>query len=628
LVALLAAGASAAAEPADVREPCAQHTPLRAPHFGDLHVHTALSFDAAQQGTRNRPRDAYRFARGKAVGVQPYADDGRPLRTVRLRRPLDFAVVTDHAELLGETRICTEPGMPGHDAFVCRMARRWPWLAYMLVSSQMIDVAEPERYAFCGPDGAICREAMRGPWSEIQAAAEAAYDRTASCRFTTFVGYEWSGDPDGHMVHRNVVFRNAAVPPLPASFVEDRKAPRLWERLRAECIEAGTGCDALVIPHNANLSGGLLFAPPADRAEAEVRSGLEVLLEVTQHKGDSECRNGVGLTDEDCGFETLAFSRMRESAMAWERTDPAPNSYAREILVAGLEQERRLGVNPFKVGLVGSTDTHLGTPGLADEDQFIGHAAGIVTSRLEIPPMPDDVRLNPGGLAVLWAEENSREALFAAMRRREAYSTSGPRLTVRFFAGWDYPGDVCARPDLAAVGYAGGVPMGGDLAPRSADVAPAFIVWAAADAGTAKHPGTPLERLQIIKLWQDGDKPGQRVFDVAGVRRGAAAVDAATCRPAASGPRELCAVWRDPEFDPSRPALYYARALEQPSCRWSTWECLRARVDCSVGAPAGMAECCDPAIARTIRERAVTSPIWYASTLDASGPPRPARALR
>ncbi|HWP66759.1 MAG TPA: DUF3604 domain-containing protein [Candidatus Limnocylindria bacterium] len=613
---LLAAGTAAAG---DVRAPCAERDPLRRPYFGDLHVHTALSFDAAQQGTRNTPRDAYRFARGEAVGVQPYAADGTPLRTVRLRRPLDFAAVTDHAELLGETRICTDPSLPGHDALVCRLTQRWPWLAYMLVASQMLDVAAPRRYGFCGDDGAVCREAMRGPWQEIQTAAEEAYDRSAACRFTTFIAYEWSGDPDGHMVHRNVIFRNATVPPLPANFVDDRTAPRLWQRLRAECIEAGTGCDALVIPHNANLSGGLLFGPPADAAEARVRAGLEVLLEVTQHKGDSECRRGVGLTDEDCGFETLDFGRMRESAMPWERTDPPPMSYAREILAAGLAHEARLGVNPYKVGLVGSTDTHLGTPGLVDEDRFVGHAAGIVTSRLEVPPLPDDARLNPGGLVVAWAEENSREALFAALRRREAYSTSGPRLAVRFFGGWDYPADACERPDLAAVGYAGGVPMGGDLPAAHVGQAPMFIVSAAADAGTADHPGMPLERLQIVKLWHDGRVAHQRVFDVAGARGAAGGVDPATCRPRADGPRSLCALWRDPEFDAERSAVYYARVLEQPSCRWTAWECLRARVDCTRGAPAGMEACCDPAVPRTIRERAVTSPIWYAGRSSRSG---------
>jgi hypothetical protein len=595
------------------RAPCTARDPLRVPLFGDLHVHTALSFDAAQQGTRNTPREAYRFARGEAVGVQPYATDGKPLRTVRLRRPLDFAAVTDHAELLGETRICADPKFPGHEAFICRMARRWPWLAYMIVSSQMLDVAEPERYGLCGEDGAACREALRGPWSEIQAAAEEAYDRTPACRFTSFVGYEWSGDPDGHMIHRNVIFRNAAVPALPANFVDDRSAPRLWKRLQTECLDADTGCDVVVIPHNANLSGGLLFPPPADRNEAALRSGLEVLLELTQHKGDSECRQGVGLTDEDCGFETLAFSRMRESAMPWDETPPAPRSYAREILAAGLAEEARLGVNPFKVGLLGSTDTHLGTPGMVDEDEFVGHAAGVVTSRLEVPVMPDDVRLNPGGLAVVWAEENSRESIFAALRRRETYSTTGPRMTVRFFGGWNHPTDLCSHPDLAATGYATGVPMGGDLPARPGAEVPSFVLWAAADVGTPRHPGMPLERVQIVKLWQEDGEPRQRVFDVAGGPVGDDAIDPATCRPTRRGPRQLCSVWRDPEFDPRSSAVYYARVLEQPSCRWTAWECLRATVDCTQGVAAGLEACCDPAVPKTIRERAVTSPIWYAA---------------
>jgi hypothetical protein len=228
------------------------------------------------------------------------------------------------------------------------------------------------------------------------------------------------------------------------------------------------------------------------------------------------------------------------------------------------------------------------------------------------------VRLNPGGLAVVWAEENSRDALFAALRRREAYSTSGPRITVRFFAGWDYPPDACARPDLAAVGYAGGVPMGGDLPPSVGVTAPAFIVWAAADVGTPDHPGTPLERLQIVKLWQDDGEPRQRVFEVAGEPASGSALDPATCRSTSAGPRDLCALWRDPTFDARRPAVYYARVLEQPSCRWTAWECLRARVDCARGAPSGMEACCDAAVPRTIRERAVTSPIWYAAAPERS----------
>jgi hypothetical protein len=617
LLAVVVAGSGARAfERTEQRTPCAQRSAVRAPYFGDLHVHTALSFDAVQQGTRNRPADAYRFAIGETVGVQPYGPDGRPGRTVRLRRPLDFAAVTDHAELLGEGRICTEPGLAGHDSLVCRLSRRWPWLTYMIVSSQTFDTADPKRYRFCGDGGRICLDAALEPWREIQEAADRAYDRSAGCRFTTFVGYEWSGDPDGNMIHRNVIFRNAVVPALPATYIEERTGPRLWQRLRAECHDAGTGCDAIIIPHNANLSGGRLFEPPADRDEAVMRASLEVLLEVTQHKGDSECRSDVGLTDEDCGFETLSFARMRESAMPWAETEPPASSYAREILAEGLEHEWVLGVNPFKVGLVGSTDTHIGTPGLVDEDQFVGHAAGIVTSRLEIPPLPDDVRMNPGGLAVVWAEENSRDALFEALRRREAYSTTGPRITVRFFGGWDYAGDTCARQDLAEVGYGGGVPMGGDLAPPpAAGLRPRFVVSAAADPGVTGHPGAPLERLQVVKLWHDGTRPQQRVFDVAGEQAPAPAAPS-DCSAPSGGVRQLCTVWEDPAFDPDRAAVYYVRVLEVPTCRWTEWACRRAAVDCARGAPRGMEACCDPAIPKTLRERAITSPIWYRPAME------------
>jgi hypothetical protein len=263
--------------------------------------------------------------------------------------------------------------------------------------------------------------------------------------------------------------------------------------------------------------------------------------------------------------------------------------------------------------MVGSTDTHLGTPGLADEDRFVGHAAGTVSSRLAVPPLADDVRFNPGGLAVVWAEENSRESLFAALRRRESYSTTGPRLVVRFFGGWDYPPDACGRADLPALGYAGGAPMGGELRDPPAAGAPAFIVWAAADAGTPEAPGTPLERIEIVKLWQGPAGPEQRVVDVVRAAGPVAGPDPGTCRPSPAGPSTLCGVWRDPEFDPTRGAVYYARVLEGPSCRWTAWECLRARVECARGAPAGMEACCDPAVPKTIRERAVTSPIWYAA---------------
>jgi hypothetical protein len=613
------------AAPVEPREPCAVRDLLRRPLFGDTHVHTAFSFDASTLGVRNTPADAYRFARGEEVGLQPYDPEGRALRTARLERPLDFAVVTDHAELLGEVRICRTPGAPGHEALVCRIARRWPLLAYILVNSRMLNISDPERYAFCGDGGRLCIEAADGPWREIQAAAEAAYDRSAACRFTSFVGYEWSGAPGGLMIHRNVIFRNERVPARPVSYVEDRRPEDLWRRLEQECLDAGTGCDVLTIPHNSNLGGGNLFAVesaeggPLTRAQAERRARLEPLLEVMQHKGDSECRVeplGGGSEDELCAFEKLPFTTMQRQRFPFLWEPAAPRAYAREALGEGLVQQSRIGANPFKYGIIAATDSHMGTPGLVDERDFPGGAAGGDTSQVEIPPIADAIWFNPGGLAGVWAEENSRDAIFDAMRRREAWGTSGPRITVRFFGGFDLPADLCGAADFAARGYAAGVPMGGDLpapAAGGAGGAPAFAVWALRDPGSPTRPSVPLQRVQIVKLEERDGQTRERVFDVAGSAGTGASVDPLTCEPRGAGAEQLCAVWRDPEFDPARPALWYARVVENPSCRWLAWQCTARHVDCADpdSVPGELAACCDARVPPTVQERAWTSPIWW-----------------
>ncbi len=611
------AGAAQAGADADagarVEQRCASWTATRRPLFGDLHVHTTLSFDANSLGVRNRPADAYRFARGDEIGLQPYAADGTPQRTARLERPLDFAAVTDHSELLGELHICRTPGAEGHDSLLCRIQRRWPLLAYILVSSRMLSTDHPLRYTFCGEDGRVCREAAAGPWQVIRDAAEGAYDRTDACTFTSLVGYEWSGGPGGNMTHRNVIFADERAPDLPVSYIDEQKPEGLWRALESACTN--TGCRFLTIPHNSNLSNGLLFRSETGTPEEARRwREMEPLIEIIQHKGDSECR--AGQADEYCSFEKLPFSRMEEQPFPTNWREPEVGlAFAREILGDGLVREAKVGVNPFRLGMIGSTDTHLAAAGLTDERGYPGHGAGGDTSAVEIPVVPDSVHFNPGGLAVVWAEQNSRESIWQAMRRREVYATSGPRIVVRFFGGFGYDDAICSSERLVEDGYAGGVPMGGELeAAGAAGRAPVFVVSALQDAGTASSPGTPLERLQIVKVWLEDGRVREKVFDVAVTDAPVSAgdLDPTTCRVPTKGSAALCGRWSDEDWAPATSALYYARVIERPTCRWTGHLCAQAKVDCADPSrvPAELAFCCQSDVAKVVNERAVTSPIW------------------
>jgi len=617
------------------REPCTQQYPLGKALFGDTHVHTKYSLDASTQGTRTSPADAYHFARGAPIGVQPWTADGQPLRTLQLDRPLDFAVVTDHAELFGEVEICSDPALAGHGSWQCKLFRHYPRAAFFIFNTQS---SLAGRLGFCGKDGERCRQAGLRPWQEIQQAAEDAYDRSSDCEFTSFVAYEWTGaSANLANLHRNIIFKNEQVPVLPLSFIDTPSAPLLWDGLDRDCVNAGTGCEVLVIPHNSNLSDGYMFSTVRDdgsaitAADATQRQRLERLVEIMQHKGSSECfYNPLSSADELCGFEQLPYNRFSGKFVPFLREEATEKSgFVRDVLKEGMAQEQRLGVNPFKLGFIASSDTHISAPGAVNEKGFLGHGGAGVPAGAQLPEgLPDDLEFNPGGLAAVWATENSRDSIFAAMQRRETYATSGPRIELRFFGGWQLPADMCEQQDYVASGYEHGVAMGGDLLPQPAhsNDAPVFSVFARMDPGTASQPGMPLKAVQIIKVsvGPDGES-SEQVIDVASSGAAEVGVDLATCKTYGKGAPQLCAHWQDPNFNPAQRAYYYTRVLENPTCRWSQQLCVAAAVDCQRPATIkpGYESCCSVEHRPIIQERAWSSPIWYApaaAQMDAQTP--------
>jgi hypothetical protein len=592
----------------DPREPCADHNPRRNLYFGDLHVHTAYSFDAWISDVRTDPAGAYRFARGETVAGE------------RLPRPLDFAAVTDHAEYLAEVEGCTTPGSAVYETERCVGFRAADQSA-LVQFGLGLNSETPKRFTdLCGPGGIDCPARAAAVWQRIQDAGEQAYDRSAACEFTTLIAYEWSGARQLANLHRNVIFRTRDVPAAPTSHFEAPTAFELWTRLQSECREGLPGCDVLAIPHNSNWSNGNLFVPetPAgsDPASlAQLRADLEPLLEVYQHKGDSECMNGIsglGEPDELCDFEKLRTGAVDDcgdgvgSNGIIARGCVSRLDFLRGVLLKGLQEEVKLGVNPYRLGVIASTDTHNGTPGKVEEVNYSGHFGNLESDPVArlTAAIPAGPRNSGGGLVAVWAEENSREAIFDALRRREVYGTSGPRIAVRMFAGWDFPQDLCERADLVEVADPRGVPMGGVLGERPQGASPQIVVAAQRDVGTAEQPGTGLARVQVIKGWLDAAGDGHiAVFDVASAAQ-PGSVDEATCEPKGAGADALCSLWTDPNYDPALPTFYYARVLENPTCRWSWRDCL------GLAASERPPICDDPALPRTIEERAWTSPIW------------------
>lgn len=633
------------------REPCAAHDPGRRLFFGDLHIHTGYSFDAHAFDVHTTPADAYRFARGEPLRLPPLGPDGEGTQTLRLSRPLDFAAVTDHSEFLGEVEACTLPGSDRYDSAACRDYRRGGGAAIAKLGLSLALDGAGHDSDICHSDGSLCATLSGQVWAREQQAAADAYDRTSACRFTSFVAYEYSAAPNLSTLHRNVIFRNDRVPP-PTTTFEQPTAAGLWRELQATCRDPGRGCDVLAIPHNPNESNGQMFrleypegsSIEEQRQQATLRAATEPLVEIYQHKGDSECQNALagtlGAPDEACGFEkpqrpTVDCGDGVGSGGTMRAGCQSQRDYVRYALLSGLREEMRLGVNPLRLGFIASTDTHNGTPGATAEASFIGHRGAdddTPEKRLSAGGLtPGGIEFSPGGLVGVWAEENSRPSLFDALRRREVMGTSGPRIAVRFFASWsgrdgagvgDGWGDgdaLCHDPELVRKGYAVGVPMGAMLPPRPAEVglagAPRFVVSALrdpdeGDPASGRAPGGKLQVVQIIKGWLTPTGEARyQVIDVAGDRQNGATVDDATCQPRGPGADSLCAVWQDPSFDPSQPAYYYVRVLENPSCRWNAHSCN------ALPSALRPAACSDKAVARTLQERAWTSPIYYSPSL-------------
>jgi hypothetical protein len=633
------------ADYSEAREVCSHRNPWRNAYFGDLHIHTALSMDAYQQDVRTMPEDAYDFARGKEI---PFHGT-----VARIDRPLDFAAVTDHSEYLGDLWRCTSKEDPMHGSKVCDLVRQGSGAAFQVLEKafeaektgtraervtralKILFLSEdPKRNTnLCGEQGKSCAAAEQNGWRKIRNAAELAYDRSAECRFTTFVGYEYSGVKTGSNYHRNIIFRNANVPSSPVSYLDAPQDHMLWRNLGESCLAGVTGCDYLSIPHNSNLSNGKLLTPDYSSAQstaaeielAALRQKSEPLMEIFQHKGQSECINGIGgmdsAPDELCEFEQVrqigGTTTVLEAELLTEECNGSPgdggmidtgcvsrNDYLRGALLTGLDERQRLGVNPLKLGVIASTDTHESTPGAVDEQSWQGHVGreASLSWRLQKKVgLPYRLDGSPGGLAGVWAVENSRDALYNAMKRRETFGTSGPRIQPRFFAGWSYQPNMCEDHDLIESAYKGGVPMGGDFThPPKADIKPRFIAAAVRDP-----EGNLLQRLQIIKGWIDAEGGAHvEVIDVAGDADNGAGVDLNTGESRGPGFASLCTVYVDEKFKADQAAYYYLRVVENPSLRWSWAQCIALEEE------RRPAECINDA-PKTIQELAWSSPIWY-----------------
>jgi len=586
--------------------------------FGDTHLHTSYSTDAGLAGCTKTPDEAFRFAKGEVV----ISSTGIP---ARLNRPLDFLVVSDHAENLGLPIALNEndPSLQENE-WGKKIAETFAPRTEDAVAEAYVQwfgsVNNP-----AGGDPMAGTDLSKSAWLKVTEAAERHNDPG---RFTAFIGYEWTSGPSGNNLHRNIIFRGGkagADKIVPFSAYDSEDPEELWTWM--ERAEKTTGQRLLAIPHNGNLSNGLMFddvtltsKKPLDRAYAERRMKWEPIYEVTQIKGDGEAHPFLSPDDEFADFGTWDTGSFGEEP---KTKDMLPREYAREAYKRGLAYQKKLGVNPFKFGMVGSTDSHTGLS-TAEEDNFFGKVVLVepsadpirfdepITGRFTPDDPSDDLRHADGmaaGIAAVWARENTREAIWDAMARKEVYATTGTRLRVRVFGGFDFTKDDLYRSDFARHAYAKGVPMGGDLARAASNgKAPAFLVQALRDPD-----GANLDRIQIIKGWVDsGGKTHEKVYDVAVSGDRKIGADGRSREPVGNtvdvknasysnsiGAATLGAYWQDPDFDAAEDAFYYVRVMEIPTPRWTTIDAKVFGVPLPKGIPP------------SIQERAYTTPIWY-----------------
>ena len=601
-----------------VYSPYAERKFPERPLWGDSHLHTSLSVDAGLFGNTLPPREAYRFARGEQV----VSATGQP---VRLSRPLDWLVVADHSDGMG---LIADLRTGAPEVLAFEQGARWSTdlraggeagvaAALDLITTFANDKVDPDLFSSYQPGS----KAYRTLWYKVIAEAEAFNDPG---RFTAFIGFEWTSLINGNNMHRVVMMRDdgdkaAQVEPYTMTAPWGSPDPRdLWKYMTE--YEAKTGGDVLAIPHNGNLSNGIMFPLEAqwngkklDATYVTQRDKWEPLVEVTQIKGDAEAHPFLSPDDEFADYETWDVGNLDLSQA--KKKDMLAGEYAREALKRGLAIEAKLGTNPYKFGMIGATDSHTSLAS-AEEDNFFGKHAGTEPSpeRWKHPFTKTDKGVIEGwqsvasGLAAVWATENTRESIFDAMERKEVYGTTGPRMTVRLFGGWDFTDQDLNSRMPAVVGYEKGVPMGGDLrkAPAGAS-APKFMVYALRDP-----IGANLDRVQIVKGWSDSKgKTYEKVYDVAWsddrkpdangkLPAVGSTVDVANANWTNTiGASELGVVWSDPDFDAKQKAFYYARVIEIPTPRWTAYDAFRL----SIKMP--------PEVPMTTQERAYTSPIWY-----------------